>query len=57
VPILTDDDVAALLKACAVGRGRPGIFDRAVLLDRRDEVVLRLLLDTGVRVPDCAGSG
>ncbi len=23
VPILTDDEIAALLKACAAGRGRP----------------------------------
>ena len=55
VPILTDDEIAALLKACAVGRGRPGIFDRAVFLGRRDEVVLRLLLDTGVRVSELCG--
>jgi integrase len=47
VPILTDDEIAALLKTCAVGRGRPGVFDRTVFLGRRDEVVLRLLLDTG----------
>ncbi|MGY1636809.1 tyrosine-type recombinase/integrase [Geodermatophilus sp. SYSU D00742] len=31
VPILTDTEGAALLKACAVGRGRPGVFDRARL--------------------------
>jgi site-specific recombinase XerD len=55
VPILTDDEIAALLKACAVGRGRPGVFDRAVFLGRRDEVVLRLLLDTGVRVSELCG--
>ena len=55
VPILTDDEIAALLEACAVGRGRPGIFDRAVFLGRRDEVVLRLLLDTGVRVSELCG--
>ena len=55
VPILTDDEIAALLKACAVGRGRPGIFDRTVFLGRRDEVVLRLLLDTGVRVSELCG--
>src|SRR5918998_78763 len=50
VPILTDEEVAALLKACAVGRGRPGIFRRPVFLGRGQEVVLRLLLDTGVRM-------
>jgi site-specific recombinase XerD len=55
VPILTDDQIAALLKTCAVGRGRPGVFDRTVFLGRRDEVVLRLLLDTGVRVSELCG--
>jgi site-specific recombinase XerD len=55
VPILTDDEIAALLKACAVGRGRPGVFDRTIFLGRRDEVVLRLLLDTGVRVSELCG--
>jgi site-specific recombinase XerD len=55
VPILSDDEIAALLKMCAVPRGRPGVFDRAVFLGRRDEAVLRLLLDTGVRVPELCG--
>jgi site-specific recombinase XerD len=36
-------------------RGRPGVFDRATFLGRRDQVVLRLLLDTGVRVFDLCG--
>ena len=35
VPILTDKEIAALLKTCAIGRGRPGVFDRAVFLGRR----------------------
>ena len=35
----------------------PGVLDRAVSLGRRDEVVLRLLLDTGVRVSDLCGLG
>ena len=55
VPILTDEEIAALLKACAVPRGRPGAFDRAVFVGRRDDVVLRLLLDTGVRVSELCG--
>jgi hypothetical protein len=42
VPILTDEEIAALLKACTVPRGRPGVFDRVVFLGRRDELVLRL---------------
>ena len=55
MPILTDDEIARLLKTCAVSRGRPGAFDRTVFLGRRDEVVLRLLLDTGVRVSELCG--
>jgi hypothetical protein len=55
VPILTDDEIARLLTTCAVSRGRPGTFDRTVFLGRRDEVVLRLLLDTGVRVSELCG--
>src|SRR4051794_41489002 len=54
-PILTDDEIAALLKTCAVTCGRADMFDRAIFLGRRDEVVLRLLLDTGVRVSELCG--
>jgi site-specific recombinase XerD len=31
VPILTDEEITALLMTCAVPRGRPGVFDRTVL--------------------------
>ena len=55
VPILSDDEIAALLKTCTVPRGRPGVFDRGIFLGRRDEVILRLLLDTGVRVSELCG--
>ncbi len=55
VPILTDDEIAALLETCAVPRGRPGAFDRSIFLGRRDEVVLRVLLDTGVLVSELCG--
>jgi site-specific recombinase XerD len=55
VPILSDAEITALLKACAVGRGRPGAFARPIFLGRRDEVILRLLLDTGVRVSELVG--
>lgn len=55
VPILTDADITALLKTCAVGRGRPGTFARPIFFGRRDEVILRLLLDTGVRVSELCG--
>jgi site-specific recombinase XerC len=55
VPILSDEEITALLKTCTVPRGRPGAFDRAVFLGRCDEVILRLLLDTGVRVSELCG--
>jgi site-specific recombinase XerD len=55
VPILTDAEITALLKTCTVGRGRPGTFVRPTFLGRRDEVILRLLLDTGVRVSELCG--
>ncbi len=45
VPVLDDDELAALLKACA---GRD--FN-----SRRDEALLRVLLDSGVRVSEACG--
>lgn len=47
VPVLTDEQLAALLKAC---RGKS--FD-----NRRDEAMLRVLLDCGVRVAELVGLG
>ena len=35
VPIVTDDETTALLKACAVPRGRAGVVDHTVALGRR----------------------
>jgi site-specific recombinase XerD len=55
VPILTDEEITPLLKACAVGRGRPGVFSRPIFFGRRDEAILRLLLDTGIRVSELCG--
>ncbi len=55
VPILSDEEIAALLKACTVPRGRSGVYDRAIFVGRRDEVILRMLLDTGVRVSELCG--
>ena len=45
VPVLDDDELSALLKACT-GRG---------FSDRRDEAMLRVLLDAGVRVSELCG--
>ena len=45
VPLVDDDQLAALLKACAGKEFR----------DRRDEALIRLLLDCGVRVSEACG--
>jgi len=45
VPVVTDDQLGALLKACS---GRE-------FADRRDEALIRLLLDCGVRISEACG--
>lgn len=45
VPVLTDDQLRALLASCAGRR----------LVDRRDTALLRLLIDTGGRLAEIAG--
>lgn len=45
VPVLTDAELAALMKTCAGKDFR----------DRRDEAVIRLLLDCGIRVSELCG--
>ncbi len=45
VPILTDEELAALIAACR-GKG---------FRDRRDEAVIRLLIDCGLRVSEVTG--
>lgn len=45
VPVVSDDDTAVLLRACA-GRGFP---------ERRDTAIIRLFSDTGMRLGEMAG--
>ena len=45
VPILTDEDLAALVGACRGTR----------FVDRRDEALIRLLIDCGIRVSEATG--
>lgn len=45
VPVLSDTELAAVLKTCA-GKG---------FRERRDEALLRMLMDTGVRVSELCG--
>jgi integrase len=45
VPVISDDELTALLKACA----------GTEFADRRDEALIRLLLDCGVRISEACG--
>jgi site-specific recombinase XerD len=45
VPVVSDDDLRKLLKACS----------GSTFEDRRDLAVLRLFIDTGMRLAECAG--
>jgi site-specific recombinase XerD len=45
VPVVTDDDLKKLLRVC----------DGKDFEDRRDTAVLRVFIDTGVRLAECAG--
>ena len=57
VRVLTDDEIKTLLKACQVPRGKAGVYERAIFDGRRDEVILRVLLDCGLRVSELTGVG
>jgi site-specific recombinase XerD len=50
--VLTDDELTKLIKACAVPKGKAGVYDRTVFDGRRDEVIVRLLADCGIRVSE-----
>ncbi len=45
VPVFTDEDLSALLEACK-GKG---------FMERRDEAIIRLLIDCGIRVSEATG--
>lgn len=55
VRVLTDEEIARLIKACAAPRGKAGEFDRGIHDRRRDEVTVRLLADCGLRVSELVG--
>ena len=46
VPVLTDDQMRALLGTCAKGKD---------FVDRRDHAIMRLFMDTGMRLAEMAG--
>lgn len=53
--VLTDEELARLIKACAVGKGRSGVYDASIFEGRRDEVIVRILADCGLRVSELVG--
>lgn len=55
VRVLTEDELARLIKVCQVPRGKAGVYDRRIFDGRRDEVLLRLLADCGLRVSELVG--
>lgn len=54
-PVLIAEDMERILALCRVPRGKAGVYDRAIFEGRRDEVIVRLLADCGLRVSELAG--
>jgi site-specific recombinase XerD len=54
VPVLSDDDLTALVKACRPPKDNSGA-KRSPFYYRRDEAVIRLMLDCGIRVAELCG--
>jgi site-specific recombinase XerD len=52
VPVLADSDIAAMIRACTP---RKNAAASDVFRARRDEAIIRVLLDTGMRIGECAG--
>lgn len=52
VRVLTDDELGALLKVCQVPKGKARAWDRRIFDGRRDEVLIRMLADCGLRVAE-----
>lgn len=55
VRVFTDEELGRLLKVCQVPRGKAGAYDRRIFDGRRDEVLIRLLADCGLRVSELVG--
>lgn len=55
VRVLSDDELGRLIKVCQVPRGKSGQYDRRIFDGRRDEVLIRLLADCGLRVSELVG--
>lgn len=55
VRVFTDEELGSLIKVCQVPRGKAGQYDRRIFDGRRDEVLIRLLADCGLRVSELVG--
>src|SRR5262245_7111950 len=53
--ILDDDELRRLLDLCKRPRGKAGTYDRHLFDGRRDEVIIRVLADCGLRVSELVG--